>query len=107
MKNYYTMLDSKGEELGRWVGLADENQHRLGEVIDGTAAAVVVDCILVVDSELSVRQERNSLLAASDWTQVADAPVDQSTWAAYRQSLRDITQQDGFPSNVAWPAQPV
>jgi len=52
------------------------------------------------------RAQRNSLLAASDWTQVADAPVDAAAWAAYRQALRDVPQQDGFPSNVEWPSKP-
>ena len=52
------------------------------------------------------RCKRNTLLAASDWTQVADAPVDQAAWAAYRQALRDITAQDGFPESIDWPAVP-
>ena len=53
-----------------------------------------------------VRAERDALLVASDWTQVADAPVDQAAWAMYRQSLRDITTQVGFPSAVIWPDKP-
>lgn len=53
-----------------------------------------------------VRAERNSFLAASDWTQVADAPVDQAAWATYRQALRDIPNQPGFPRDVAWPTKP-
>lgn len=53
-----------------------------------------------------VREQRNRLLATSDWTQVADAPVDQAAWATYRQSLRDITDQVGFPENVDWPVPP-
>ena len=53
-----------------------------------------------------IRDKRNQLLSASDWTQVADAPVDQSAWAAYRQALRDVPQQVGFPSSVIWPDQP-
>jgi hypothetical protein len=51
-----------------------------------------------------VRQERGVKLTASDWTQVADAPVDKAAWAAYRQALRDIPTQAGFPLNVVWPA---
>ena len=54
----------------------------------------------------SVRLERNALLTSSDWTQVADAPVDKTLWAAYRQALRDISTQDGFPWSVQWPTQP-
>lgn len=53
-----------------------------------------------------VRSTRDKLLIASDWTQVADAPVDQAVWATYRQALRDIPQQAGFPSNVTWPQEP-
>ena len=54
----------------------------------------------------SVRNSRNQLLKDSDWTQVVDAKVDTKVWAAYRQELRDITGQDGFPFNVIWPTQP-
>ena len=54
----------------------------------------------------AVRAERNSLLASSDWTQVADAPVDKAAWATYRQALRDITAQAGFPWTIDWPTQP-
>ena len=53
-----------------------------------------------------VRSLRNQLLADSDWTQVADAPVDQAAWATYRQALRDIPEQNGFPDNVTWPVAP-
>lgn len=52
------------------------------------------------------RAQRNALLSASDWTQVADAPVDQEAWAAYRQELRDITSQEGFPETINWPVAP-
>lgn len=53
-----------------------------------------------------VRGYRNQLLAASDWTQIADAPVDQTAWKAYRQELRDVPEQEGFPSSVIWPTPP-
>jgi hypothetical protein len=54
----------------------------------------------------SVRDDRNTRLSDSDWTQVADAPVDQTAWAAYRQALRDISDQEGFPWTINWPTQP-
>lgn len=53
-----------------------------------------------------VRAERDRLLAGSDWTQVADAPVDQQAWAVYRQTLRDIPQDFASPDEVVWPEQP-
>jgi hypothetical protein len=52
-----------------------------------------------------IRAERNALLVASDWTQVADAPVDAAAWAVYRQDLRDITAQTD-PFSIVWPAKP-
>ena len=53
-----------------------------------------------------VRKERDRLLADSDWTQVPDAPLDQAAWATYRQALRDVPEQAGFPSDINWPTTP-
>jgi len=53
-----------------------------------------------------VRTQRDALLSQSDWTQVPDAPVDQSAWADYRQALRDLPEQEGFPQEVVWPSKP-
>lgn len=53
-----------------------------------------------------VRDERNRLIAESDWTQLQDTPVNKETWAIYRQALRDIPEQSGFPWNVEWPTKP-
>lgn len=54
----------------------------------------------------SVRDTRNQKLKDTDWTQVTDAPVDRAPWVIYRQELRDITAQPGFPWNVNWPKEP-
>ena len=54
----------------------------------------------------SVRAARNTKLSACDWTQLADAPVDDLAWATYRQALRDIPSQEGFPWTVTWPTEP-
>ena len=53
-----------------------------------------------------VRTQRDALLSQSDWTQVPDAPVDQQAWAEYRQALRDVPQQAGFPTEITWPVKP-
>jgi hypothetical protein len=58
-------------------------------------------------TEADMRKLRNALLTASDWTQVADAPVDQAAWAEYRQALRDLPANTDDPRNVVWPEQPV
>jgi hypothetical protein len=54
----------------------------------------------------ALRDERNRRLAASDWTQVPDAPVDQAAWAAYRQQLRDLPDNTEDPRNPVWPTPP-
>jgi hypothetical protein len=53
-----------------------------------------------------VRFKRNELLKASDWTQIADATVDKQAWLIYRQALRDVTAQAGFPFDIIWPDTP-
>jgi hypothetical protein len=54
----------------------------------------------------AVRQQRNNLLKDSDWTQITDAPADKTAWATYRQALRDVTAQAGFPMTITWPEAP-
>lgn len=64
----------------------------------------------VVDTaaaEASVKAERDKLLLESDWTQLPDVPLtNKAEWAAYRQELRDIPEQSGYPTNVVWPVAP-
>jgi len=53
--------------------------------------------------------KRDRLLYASDWTQIPNNPLtaeQQQAWAVYRQELRDITSQSGYPFNVIWPTPP-
>lgn len=55
-----------------------------------------------------VREERNILLSDCDWTQFQDSPITGSKlteWQTYRQSLRDITNQEN-PYNITWPTKP-
>jgi len=51
--------------------------------------------------------KRRVRLKDSDWTQLPDVPSDiKEAWKAYRQLLRDITIQDGYPHNIIWPEPP-
>ena len=54
----------------------------------------------------SVRTSRNDKLKECDWTQIADSTADKTAWATYRQALRDITAQAGFPWTITWPDAP-
>ena len=55
----------------------------------------------------NVRSTRDSKLAECDWTQANDSPLKAaSAWTTYRQSLRDVPAQSGFPHTVNWPTKP-
>jgi hypothetical protein len=72
-------------------------------VVDKTAEQLQID---TANKASQVRSERNKKLTASDWTQIADSTADKALWATYRQALRDITSQAGFPWTIEWPEQP-
>ena len=58
-------------------------------------------------SDVSTKRQR--VLYASDWTQLPNGPLttaQQAAWATYRQELRDIPSQSGYPFNVVWPVAP-
>jgi len=80
---------------------------------DGNAVVINEDLVKSKIPELiaerqsaQARSQRDALLLQSDWTQVPDAPVDQSAWAEYRQTLRDLPQKAGFPNDIDWPEKP-
>ena len=61
------------------------------------------------EAATAVRSERDKLLASCDWMAVRafEAGSAVSTeWATYRQALRDVTAQAGFPNTITWPTQP-
>lgn len=53
-----------------------------------------------------LRYWRDAELARTDWTQVADAPVDQAAWATYRQELRDLPASNKDPRAIELPVAP-
>lgn len=80
------------------------------------------DCIAITDEEAKEIEKknntptedeiiaqaiakRNTLLVNSDWTQLPDVTV-VGDWKTYRQLLRDITSQTGFPNDIDWPISP-
>ena len=95
------------------VELIGDNWHTkyvLGPIFTGeTAAADEAAYKAIKDSERAViiRQERSTKLKDCDWTQAADSPVNKETWATYRQSLRDVPTQEGFPWTITWPTEPL
>ena len=54
----------------------------------------------------AVRKQRDELIASTDWTVLADAKTVKADWKTYRQKLRDVPEQAGFPYDVEWPVRP-
>jgi len=54
---------------------------------------------------VGVREERDALLAETDWMASSDLTLS-SEWVSYRSSLRDVPSQEGFPNTITWPTKP-
>lgn len=88
----------------RFVIVPDEVQS--GWTFDGTNFLPPPDN-LREDLVKEIRARRDARLQESDWTQAADVPqATRDKWAPYRQALRDVPQQAGFPDNIQWPTKP-
>ena len=91
---------------GKWY-----TKYILGPVfVDGETTAVQQEAeyhaYKDAEQAKSMREQRNTKLADCDWTQLADSTADKAAWAAYRQALRDVPSQSGFPWEVTWPTTP-
>ena len=89
---------------GKWY-----TKYILGPVFTGeTAAADEAEYKARKDAEqaTNVRNQRTEKLNDCDWTQIADSTADKTAWATYRQALRDVPLQAGFPWEITWPTQP-
>ena len=86
---------------GRWY-----TKYVLGPIFNSAEDEAAYKARRDAEQAEVVRQDRNNKLADCDWTQLADSPVSKETWAAYRQALRDVPTQAGFPWNVQWPNKP-
>ena len=54
---------------------------------------------------VQVREERDALLAATDWMGNSDVTMSDA-WTTYRTALRDVPAQSGFPNSITWPTKP-
>jgi len=102
----YSMRQGVEQIGGKWY-----TKQVLGPIFtDGKTTAVEQEATYkaMKDAEraTSVRTERNNKLKDCDWTQIADSTADKTAWATYRQDLRNVTAQVGFPWTIVWPTQP-
>lgn len=93
--HYATLNDAPTFENNQWVlgwNIVAKSQEQIDEEWSNKCA--------------SVRNARNELLKQSDWTQMPDVTLTESqstAWRTYRQALRDVPSQAGFPNSVEWP----
>jgi len=104
----YSMRQGVEQIDGKWY-----TKYVLGPVFtdapEATAAQQEADYQASKDAEQAknVREQRNAKLAECDWTQLDDfAGGKKLEWATYRQALRDVPAQTGFPWTVNWPVAP-
>ena len=111
--------------VGEGGGYFDINRVLWDERIDGElpditlGGMVRVDNNLILDEALleesvkaiddikaeEVRSQRTGILRTTDWMGLSDVTMS-AAWATYRQELRDIPEQEGFPNTVIWPTEP-
>lgn len=106
---YWLCAVSGGRGAPKTVECAD---NALDAVLSAARAEAYNGEMTVEDIPMTAdeaRYQRNKLLAETDWTQVLDAPIDAATrdaFRVYRQALRDIPEQEGFPETITWPELP-
>lgn len=107
---YKIINDTLIERLGDGAAIPrDEANIHYQSFLEWERAGGVVALPQVSDDDLAelIRQERDSKLRDSDWSQLADIPNSvKEEWAVYRQALRDVTDQPEFPRQVEWPISP-
>ena len=83
-----------------------DNSALLG-LIGSNYAAFVAPSDAEINAAIAadVRAERNTKLAESDWRASQDVTMSDE-WRTYRQALRDVPSQAGFPANITWPNEP-
>ena len=85
----------------------DAPEVRIGDAYDEETGTFLRDGVSLAG--LITRTMRDNLLKACDYRMMPDYPCSEESraaWAAYRQALRDLPQQDGFPETVEWPQAP-
>ena len=109
----YSMLQGVEQIDGKWY-----TKYVLGPIFTDRAATELEPAQTAVEQETAykamkdaeqatnVRRNRTEKLKDCDWTQIADSTADKIAWATYRQALRDITSQAGFPWTITWPDAP-
>ena len=103
--------DTEPEFFTRWVHTTPESPDNVGDKSGGIGSIAIVLTDAEYDTVLaaSARQKRDRLIAATDYLVTPDYPIGDDRLVkieTYRQALRDIPEQSGFPRNITWPEKP-
>ena len=103
--------DTEPEFFTRWVHTTPESPDNVGDKSSGIGSIAIVLTDAEYDTVLaaSARQKRDRLIAVTDYLVTPDYPIEPDRLAKvkiYRQALRDIPEQSGFPRNITWPEKP-
>ena len=103
--------DTEPEFFTRWVHTTPESPDNVGDKSSGIGSIAIVLTDAEYDTVLaaSARQKRDRLIAVTDYLVTPDYPIEPDRLAKvkiYRQALRDIPEQSGFPRSITWPDKP-
>ena len=103
--------DTEPEFFTRWVHTPADSPDNVGDKSDGIGSITIYLTDAEYDTVLasSARQKRDRLIAATDYLVTPDYPIESNRLdkiKIYRQALRDIPEQSGFPRSITWPAKP-
>lgn len=103
--------DTEPEFFTRWVHTTPESPDNVGDKSSGIGSIAIYLTDAEYDTVLaaSARQKRDRLIAATDYLVTPDYPISDDRLAKikiYRQALRDIPEQAGFPRTITWPEKP-
>ena len=103
--------DTEPEFFTRWVHTTPESPDNVGDKSSGIGSIAIVLTDAEYDTVLaaSARQKRDRLIAVTDYLVTPDYPIEPDRLAKvkiYRQALRDIPEQSGFPRSITWPEKP-
>lgn len=107
--------DTEPEFFTRWVHTPADSPDNVATKDADNPAIMGGIAIYLTDAEYdtvlaaSARQKRDRLIAATDYLVTPDYPIEPDRLAKvkiYRQALRDIPEQSGFPRSITWPEKP-
>ena len=103
--------DTEPEFYTRWVHTPADSPDNVApkDAVVGGIAIYLTDAEYDTVLAASARQKRDRLIAATDYLVTPDYPIESDRLAKvkiYRQALRDIPEQSGFPRTITWPEKP-